>query len=118
MPKFSVIPNRTVITLSIDSKKREECKEKGMNISLILDAALERELDPDRKENYEKARENKLTTYKDYIQTTKQEEQLDNFIENVVEKKPEQKNRSFVRSDTRNWRRPWEGGGFASQASG
>lgn len=78
MPKLSNIPNRVHLNLSANSELVEKAKEKRINISLLLDAALERELNPAPKEAFNKAQELQNRVYKDYLQKTKQ---LNNFEE-------------------------------------
>jgi len=60
MSKKSKIANKTHTTLSINRELLAIAKEKGINMSLLLDAALERELNPECKEAYHKAIEKKL----------------------------------------------------------
>jgi len=101
MPIISSIPNKVQTNLSIDKEKLEEAKEKGVNISLLLDAALERELHVTNKQAFGQAMERQNKTYKDFIDENQLNNKFEEYkYEDVVEEKPKQQNRSFVRSDS------------------
>ena len=60
MGKSSVIPNRKTTSVVINEELLKKAKAKGLNISLILDAALERELNSPASQNYLKSLEKKI----------------------------------------------------------
>jgi post-segregation antitoxin (ccd killing protein) len=97
MPKRSPIPNKGTIFLSVDMKKKEKAFEQGINISLLLDAALERELDCESKEAFQVAMERQNKNMKDFIATTGLQGHYDNYKfsggnKNVVAEESKSKN--------------------------
>lgn len=101
MPKFSQIPNKVAICLSIDAVKRDFCKEKNINISLLLDAALERETNPNCKKAFENAIQKQNKNLKEFIATTGLQGNYDDYRyggeADVVEKKPQLENKQITR---------------------
>lgn len=79
MPRYSLIANKTNITISIDAKKRDLAREKGIQISNLLDEALTRELDPDAEKFYNKAVALQNRSFKNFINNEKLEERFDKF---------------------------------------
>lgn len=67
MPKTSKIPHKTTTSLTINRELLAKAKEKGINISLLLDAALERELNPSCQEAHMKAISRKLDSVMGYF---------------------------------------------------
>ena len=67
MVKRSPIPNKIPITIVINSELKQKAQELGLNISLILDAALSRELDPDSKEGYVKKIEERMQKLDEFL---------------------------------------------------
>jgi len=96
MSKKSKIANKTHTTLSINRELLAIAKEKGINISLLLDAALERELNPECQAAYNKALEKKIDSLMSWMKAQpKSEEDYYKFLNqkakggevNVLEKK-------------------------------
>ena len=102
MPKFSLIPNKTTTCISIDKNKLEKIREKGLNLSQFIDEALTRELNPNAEKHFNKAISNQAEIYKNYVQTTHQEKNFDDFkyggTQNVLE---EEEHKSKVRKSER-----------------
>lgn len=72
----------------------KKCKELGLNISLILDAALERELNPQATEAFNKAIGLKMESYDAWLtKNPKLKEEYENDM--VLE--PERKGRKEIR---------------------
>ena len=99
MGKTSVIPNRTTTCISINKDLLAKAKEMGINISLLVDGALERELDPQCKDAYFRALEKKIASIsawmeknpsieKDYYAEIEKKAQKGGEV-NVLEKKRE-----------------------------
>jgi len=90
MSKTSVIPNKTTTSLSINRELLKKAKEQGVNISLILDAALEKELNIFSQEEYLKAVERKSENLKKFLDKKGLNDEYYKFIEggdiNVLEK--------------------------------
>lgn len=91
MPKTSPIPHKRQICLSVNAELVKVAQEKGINISLLLDGALERELNPTSKEAYLNAIKFKNKLYKEYLDTRGLERDFDEKVygenKNVVEEK-------------------------------
>ena len=100
MPCISTIPNKTSITLSIDAVKRDFCKEKRINISLLLDAALERETNPEAEEGFNEGLKRQNKNLRDFMEKTGATEGYYDYIAggnaDVVEKTPKQTNQSAL----------------------
>ena len=99
MPKISKIPNKTHTTLSVNRELLSKAKLMNINISLLLDAALERELNPNCKDAYFRALEKKIASIsawmeknpsieKDYYAEIEKKAQKGGEV-NVLEKKRE-----------------------------
>ena len=99
MPKVSPIPNKRAICLSVDNKKVEKCHEQGINISLLLDAALERELNVENKEAFVVAMERQNKSLKDFVAKNGLQGHYNNYkfggTRNVVEEEPKQSNKQI-----------------------
>jgi len=91
MPKTTSIPNKRPITLTANRELVDKAKKMGFNISLILDAALEREVNPEAKEAFDRAIKFKNELMLSYLRKMKLEKQFEDFSygddENVVEEK-------------------------------
>lgn len=73
------ISNRTVTCVSIDSEKLKMAKERHLNISLLLDGALSRELLMENKEAYQEAIEKQNKFLNSYITHKGYEHDLDKY---------------------------------------
>ncbi len=97
MPRYSKIQNKTMTSISIDRKKLDEVRKRGINLSLFVDEALTREFEPDSEEAFNKAVAIQKKTYDNYIEETGQQRKFDDYKlggdENVVEKEPQPENR-------------------------
>jgi len=60
MPRISKIPNKKHVNLVANQELIEKAKEKGINLSLLFDAALERELNPECEKAFMQAVTRKL----------------------------------------------------------
>jgi post-segregation antitoxin (ccd killing protein) len=102
MPPISTIPNKTSITLSIDAQKRDFCKENGINISLLLDAALERETNPKAEKHFAKAIKRQNHRLREFIKEHGLQNNYQDYLyggaADVVEEEPQQANKSAVGS--------------------
>ena len=79
MSKTSKIPNRTPITLSINRELKEKAQAQSLNISLILDAAMEKELNSYSQEAFMRAMERQNDGFKKFIQDSKLEDTYDHW---------------------------------------
>ena len=68
MSKTSPIPNKRPITLSVNDELVKKAQLLGLNISLILDAALEREINPESRDNFIQAIQKKLTSIEGWFE--------------------------------------------------
>lgn len=100
MPKSSSIPNKRPITLTVDAQLAEEAKKKGVNVSLILDAALNKELKTFSQDAFLRAVEKQNEAMKSFIEQEKLQERYDDWKyggndDVAMEKKQENPRRSF-----------------------
>ena len=105
MPKVSDIPNRIHLNLTANAELVRKAKDMGINMSLLFDAALEREINPAPKEAFNKAQELQNRVYKDYIADAHklkdfEDWKWENKQKNVVEKKTKQEDKQAPRSFT------------------
>lgn len=100
MSKTSAIPNKRPITLTVDKHLAAEAKKKGVNISLVLDAALNKELNSFSNDAFLRAVEKQNEVMKKFLKEAKLEERYDDWKyggakDVAVEKKQENTRRSF-----------------------
>jgi len=79
MSKTTKIPNRTATCLSINRELLAKAKEQGLNISIVLDAALEKELNSYSQEAFMRAMERQNDGFKKFIQDSKLEDTYESW---------------------------------------
>ena len=104
MPNRSPISNKRQICLVIDAEKAEWCKKNNVNISLLLDAALERETNPAAHEAFAQAQARQNQKLKEFIEDKGIAKAYDDYRyggdTDVVEKEPQRETKSSVGSFT------------------